>query len=457
MPSGGAIPPETLNGQILAGVDVSTDYFETLGGVEDVIDLPDDRRTAWTEEQRAKVAEYRERRKQLWYRQVHETAARVPISALTADDIRTAMGLVMNALNRSACPMTRGQILKIEAVREATEDALEAQEIITGILGAFTFGIYNALETGIGGSIARAETDGKASTQREVIELYNQGIANAGQVIGGSADDLRIDSRVVLDRLSAAEQDALYEQRVENPTAFEEFYDTQAAWEFGSEPIMVDGAPVYARRHLFDPDRQGAGTWAKGWLSAELACTGSIAERVVRRARVYRACDAIGAALRPYRISVIVGKPDADGVININAPGAVVYRVPRGLYAYRVGGAELWGCVLPPHPADQAVDLVASQPAVFRLDDMTKVASPLEAEPTKARAATPVVDTQYAAQQAASTSTTSKSAPAGPPSKANTPLPQPVAPLGSIVPSPAPPTANVSPITLSRLSLYRGT
>ncbi len=192
--------------------------------------------------------------------------------------------------------------------------------------------------------------------------------------------------------------------------------------------------------------------FALPWHSREMGCGLSLREKVYVRARMYRTIDLIRSYLlpvEPYVAEMGGLVQDEDGVYVPELVGKYVthsYRSPRF--------GAIRGTIFPPLPEDkEAASPTRTAPYAGPFDE--GLSTPVN--PRSVYVPPSAIDTQYEQQQEAYQTTVGEPMPSGPPSKGNTPMPKPVAPLGSIVATGASPTANTSPITLSRLSLYRGT
>lgn len=309
------------------------DFFLTGGNWkrQDLCGVGEERR-AWTPEELACVAEFRAGRAQRFVDQVWTPASRVPISSLTAEDFAFALRFLANGMNRQNVPLTEDQQRAIDEYND--NGAVQFMSVIAPIASALTFGLAKKAED--------ANEQGKQDYR--------------DYIVGG----LPLPSHPLLRplKLWPAPASCTGDDGI--------FYcgtgiDSRGpSMTFGFDPLKAPSGTVYVRMGLL---AEWTHAWALPWVSQEMGYR-SVDDRVlneekiVRAARLFRTFDVIGASVYSQRQSVFTGDaPEGAEAISITDT-TVNYRLAiPDLYAYKVGGRELWGCVLPAAPEDNAYDL----------------------------------------------------------------------------------------------------
>jgi hypothetical protein len=288
----------------------------------------------------------------------------VPITSLTKDDFAMATAFLANKLDRRGVPWTYGQSKAVNDFNDQVGWAQEMLKIFTPILDGLSFGLVSR----VGGAISEGAGGASVNDAEHVTDAYQASIAAVPQWTATGENSL-----VVKEAPAAGEYDAsdpLLTQYGEANKAYDStFIDPRGpSLDFGYEPIEYDWGNLYFRCQLFATSNE-ANSWRFPWVCRELGYPsdgkdgGSITDKtakasiIAKRARLFRALDVLGGMLKPdYQTMIYGATPDADGNINITDV-KTIRNVRPGLFAYKVGAVELWGCVLPAAPEDKATDL----------------------------------------------------------------------------------------------------
>ncbi len=397
---GPALPSPPIEEVVQNGAASGADFWLEEGMLFDKCDLPDARR-GWTPTENACAARWHADRAELFRQQVWLPASRVPIKSLGADDFQLALRFLAGALDRSAVPLTYGQSKRINDFNDATGWVGPLSTVAGAIVDLFTFGLATRIITPIANAAANAGSDADSqvgATESTDAYLTRKQAEFAAATVTFRAFAKGQESHLAIDEGPATLGDGYVDIQAQKQTTTPRIVAGPSS-DFGYEPMVFpDGTRLYFRAglHAKGPNN----TWLFGWVSRETGYTGdpldktARPERIARIARLFRTLDVMGAMMYPVKVATLTGGGrDAEGNINVADLDAVRYTVPQGLYAYRIGGAELWGCVLPAHPLDGASDLSTER---ARIAASTTYA-PAVLAPNVAHVAAQLVPTSFAA------------------------------------------------------------
>lgn len=348
-PQGPAVVPRTPDSTVAEGAPLSVGDFWLTSGTglrADQCDLPDDRHEVWSEAQRACVGKWHADRANWFVQQVVTPASRVTVrEAMTPEALSLAARFLSNQLDRSSAPWTYGQTKAVNDFNDAGEmrfaqGMLSLLAPITAILGAGGDSVAN-----VQGTVDKARAD------------YQSAVLALSQAAA--------DTDVLSFALQPTSDDPVFAQFADAESVDSWRIDPRGpSIDFGFDPLRFPWGDVYVRMRLLKAGNYGG--WYYPFLSRELGYDNPAdktltPEKVAKVARLWRTLDVLGAITRPIRQAVLVDGNYEPGSRDIGVAGLnVKYRLPpgmKGLYAYKVGGLELWGASLPAHPDDGAIDL----------------------------------------------------------------------------------------------------
>ncbi len=352
----GAVIPGPPPSVIAAGAPFSVgDFWLSSGLTRDKCGIPDTRET-WSAETMACTAAARRESANWFLQQVWIPASRVPITSLTPADFELAIRFLQGGMNRQGVPLSYGQSAAIDDFNDSVGWAAEATGVIGSIVNGLTFGLYGALELGVGAIVdSSMDGDQHGGTVAAITEAAKEEYAQSVVRLAGIVTD---DSALIVETYPKDEQ-GIARSSLDSPYVD----DRGLSFDFGFDPLRFEWGDIYCRMGLL-AHAAGRGTWRFGWVSQEMGY-GNFndktlsEEKVVRHARLYRTCDVIAALLRPDRLALFVGTAPVGETEGINIGDTTIMYRPSNpaLKAYKVGLMELWGCVLPAAPEDNATDL----------------------------------------------------------------------------------------------------